>query len=63
MPGLSGGDLAHGRAALAEKDPQGCGPQLSQGLDPVMGTTVTPPPALKHAAFNYYTKGVSLSLS
>lgn len=52
-----GGDLAHGRAALAEKDPQGC------GLDPVMGTTVTPPPTSKHAAFNYYTKGVSLSLS
>lgn len=45
-----------GDLALAEKGPQGCGPQLSQGLDPVMGTTVTPPPALKHAAFNYYTK-------
>ncbi len=47
---MGGWDLAHGRPALAEKDPQGCGPQLSQGLDPVMGTTVTPPPTSKHAA-------------
>lgn len=56
------GDSAHGQAALAGKGPQGCGPLLSRGLDPLMGTTVTPPPALKHAAFNYYTK-VCLSLS
>lgn len=40
----------------AEKGPRGCGPQLSWGLDPLMGTTVTPPPTLKHAVFNYNTK-------